>query len=334
MSHHSPAPVAVLHSCIAPTSLLAAIVPAYPLASPLDCRLLLRGVNDTYLLQTTTARYIVRVYHAHRRTLSAILFELDALLYLDRQHISVSIPLARQDGQFVSTLHAPEGLRYVVLFTYAAGTPLNRHAVTDSFAYGKAVAMLHAATEDFTSMHQREPLDLTTLLDHSLQLLSPLTAWYPLDWDYLQAIAARLHTHIQVYAAQDLEWGWCHGDSHLLNTHCDTNGTLTFFDFDCCAMGWRVYDLATVRWSEGFYEMDPDDRLWEAFLAGYREQRPLTPTTLAAIPAFVAVREIWHLALEASLRPLSGFQGFERVIQRTVRLLHLWEARYFPHERA
>lgn len=89
---------------------------------------------------------------------------------------------------------------------------------------------------------------------------------------------------------------------------------------------WRAYDLAIVRWSEGFYQMDPEDALWHAFLKGYGECRELSQNDLASITTFVALREIWHTALFAWLQPSSGAQGFERILQRTLRLLRAWEA--------
>jgi Ser/Thr protein kinase RdoA (MazF antagonist) len=58
--------------------------------------------------------------------------------------------------------------------------------------------------------------------------------------------------------------------------------------------------------------MDPDDTLWQAFLKGYQEQRHITEIDMASIPTFVAVREIWHMALIARLQPNSGIQDFDK----------------------
>ncbi|GHO49689.1 hypothetical protein [Ktedonospora formicarum] len=71
--------------------------------------------------------------------------------------------------------------------------------------------------------------------------------------------------------------------------------------------------------------MDPDDILWNAFLQGYMEQQPLSKTDVASIPMFVMLREIWHTALLAWLQPSSGVQGFDKLLQRTLRLLRAWE---------
>lgn len=232
---------------------------------------------------------------------------------------------SQRDGGFVSTLQAPEGPRQVVLFTYAPGVELDRHAARDSYLHGRVIGAMHNAASGFTSARQRAPLDLSLLVDQSLQTIQPLYTGPASDWAYLMDLVERLRARIQQFAAQGLDWGACHGDSHMLNEHMDEDGTITLFDFDCCAPGWRAYDLAVVRWCEGFYNMDPGDTLWQSFLKGYAEVRPLAEVDLASIPAFVALREIWHTALLASLQPSSGARGFERMMQRTLRLLREWE---------
>jgi len=322
-------PFPVVHSILAPTALLTEFLPYYALAEPVSCVFLTQGVNDTYLVQADTEKYILRVYTAGWRSLSAILYEIDVLLHLERNGVQVSTPIARRDGNYVSVLQAPEGNRQVVLFTYAQGRALNRHDAVDSYQHGKALAAIHNATTPFTSTHARASLDLSYLLNQSLRAIEPLLAYTSADWSYLQELVERLRSQIEHFALQSLDWGLCHGDCHMLNDHINDTSVITFFDFDCCATGWRAYDLAIMRWSEGFYHMDPDDNLWHAFLKGYREQRQITEADLASIPTFVAVREIWHTALIARLQPGSGIQGFDGLMQRTVRLLQEWETNQF-----
>ena len=335
VSHFSPntasftTPFPTVHSILAPTALTAEILPHYDLENPVNCIFLARGVNDTYLVQAGTEKYILRIYTVGQRSLSDILYEIDILLHLERNGVSVSTPVAQGDGNYINVLQAPEGPRQVVLFTYAQGKALNRHAATDSYHHGRAVATIHNATTSFTSTHTRTALDLPYLLDQSMQNIASLLAYTSADWSYLQGFAERLHSQIAHFSAQGLDWGVCHGDCHMLNDHINNDEMITFFDFDFCGMGWRAYDLAIVRWSEGFYNMDPEDVLWQAFLKGYKEQRHIAERDLVSIPAFVAVREIWHTALIASMQLSSGMQDFDRLMQRTVRLLGEWEKSQF-----
>jgi Ser/Thr protein kinase RdoA (MazF antagonist) len=330
-SHFSPdnVPFPTVHSILSPAALLAEILARYDLAHPVNCIFLTRGVNDTYLVQTGTEKYILRVYTADWRSLSDILYEIDVLLHLESNGIPVSAPVAQRDGNYINVLQAPEGLRQVVLFTYAQGRTLDRHDATDTYHHGKAVATIHNMTASFTSTHVRAALDLPYLLDQSMQHIESLLTYTTADWSYLQGIAERLRSQIEHFAVQGLDWGVCHGDCHMLNDHINSDSIITFFDFDFCGTGWRAYDLAIVRWSEGFYKMDPNDELWQAFLKGYREQRSIAGIDLASIPTFVALREIWHMSLIASMQGSTGIQDFDRFMQRTVGMLQEWEASQF-----
>lgn len=315
----------VIHSILSTEALCAEILTQYDLGDQAECQFLVRGVNDTYLVQSSHGQYILRVYRSGWRVVSDVLFEIDVLQHLERKGVPVSLPIARRDGGFAQTIQAPEGPRQLVLFSYAPGVPLDRHGATDSYKHGKALAKLHNATDDFASSHVRGALDLSSLIDQSLRVIQPVYCGSSADWSYLQDLAERLRFQVQQFVTQGLDWGVCHGDCHLLNEHISDDQTITFFDFDCCALGWRAYDLAIVRWSEGFYQMDPQDLLWQAFLKGYTECRPLSEIELASIPTFVALREIWHTALVATLQPDMGSQGFDKLLQRTLRLLRAWE---------
>jgi len=57
-------PFPAVHSILAPSALLAEILPRYALENPMSCIFLARGVNDTYLVQAGTEKYILRVYTA------------------------------------------------------------------------------------------------------------------------------------------------------------------------------------------------------------------------------------------------------------------------------
>ena len=67
----------------------------------------------------------------------------------------------------------------------------------------------------------------------------------------------------------ELEWGACHG--------------------------WRAYDIAVFRWGRALNKQG--EKLWEAFLEGYMQYRAIQPMDLAAVPLFVAMRQIWLLGM-------------------------------------
>jgi Ser/Thr protein kinase RdoA (MazF antagonist) len=213
-------------------------------------------------------------------------------VHLDRKGVPVAAPIARKDGTFWRELNAPEGPRHVVLFRYATGQELSQDR-DQNYLYGRAVAEVHALTDDFASQHRRFHLDLQHLLDQPLVAIEPFLVHRPDDWSYLQRIAELLRERITSLPLDRLDHGFCHGDFHGGNAHIDDRETITFFDFDCGGPGWRAYDIAVFRWGPWGRE----SAAWEAFLKGYTERRPLSDLNLAAVPLFVAARHIWLLGL-------------------------------------
>jgi Ser/Thr protein kinase RdoA (MazF antagonist) len=282
----------VTHSILSTVALLASVLPNYMISTPIDCKLLGCGLNDTYLVKTVDEQVILRAYRATWRSAADIGYELDVLQYLDRANVPVAAPIPRKDGNLIYELHAPEGTRRVALFRYAPGHELTQDQ-EQSYLYGQAVANIHAATDGFTSVHQRARIDLAHLIDQPLAAIRPFLAHRPKDWAYLQQIAGNVRERIAGMPLERMDSGFCHGDPHGGNAHIDAQKQITFFDFDCGGPGWRAYDIAVFRWGA----WGRQSAIWQSFLEGYTERRPLSDLDLAAVPWFVAARHIWLLGL-------------------------------------
>jgi Ser/Thr protein kinase RdoA (MazF antagonist) len=294
---------------------------------PLECRFLNLGVNDTYLVKTATGKYILRAYRAGWRTDSEIRYELEVLLHLKRQNVSVSAPVSRKDGEILQTISAPEGPRTIVLFTYAPGKEPAYKAdeASESYQYGRSVAQIHAETDGFRSHHQRFHLDLAHLLDAPLRSIQPLLAHRPDDWKYLLALSEKLRQDITCIPLSDLDSGFCHGDFHGWNAHIDPDGALTFFDFDCCGYGWRAYDIAVFRW--GARTREKEKERWLHFLQGYRDVRPIREADIQATPHFVAIRQFWLLGLHTSNAEDWGYGWMDdQYFDQAIKFFRDWEA--------
>lgn len=319
----------VTHSILSIHALLADVLPNYDIPSPTACMLLQAGLNDTFLVQTHGPSYILRAYRTAWRSLAAIHYEVDVLLHLARAGIPISVPIARKDGTIVGRVMAPEGVRYLVLFTYAPGKEIAYAAeeATDAYLYGKGAAKLHAATDTFHTSHQRFTLDLEHLLAQPLQSIRPLLAHRRTDWEYLVTLAEKLRLHVHALPLESLEAGFCHGDLHGGNAHRDQAQTLTFFDFDACGMGWRAYDIAVFRWSARL--RGKEQERWEAFLRGYTEERPLHTLDIQAVPYFVAIRHFWLLGIHTSNGQDWGFAWMnDHYFDQAVTFLRAWEAEF------
>src|SRR5215831_10072249 len=109
----------VTSSVLSAEALRQEVTRAYFIGEVEDCRLIRRGLSDSYLVRTAETPYVLRIYRPSWRTVSEILYEMDMLCYLSQHGASVAQPLKRKDGLFIRGLNAPEGIRQMALFTYA-----------------------------------------------------------------------------------------------------------------------------------------------------------------------------------------------------------------------
>ena len=293
MTHILP----VTHSILEATALVAAVWPDYALPEPLTCSFLSFGLNDHYMITTAHGDFVLRVYHHGWRTDEDIAYEIAAITHLHQRGAPVCAPLVRRDGRYAGSIVALEGPRTVVLFPYAVGHEPDETKEDDFRAYGRALAMIHRHSDDFTSSSKRFSLDLAHLLDQPLAHIQPFLHHRPADMAFIQTVAREVRAGL-AQQIDGLEWGFCHGDFHGGNAHVDGAGEAWVFDFDCCGPGCRAYDLAVCRWGNG-----KSDTAWTAFCRGYEEIRPISETFRQSIPWFIVARQLWLIGLHAAFFP-------------------------------
>jgi len=159
--------------------------------------------------------------------------------------------------------------------------------------YGQAVAQLHNLSDDFVTDHHRPRLEVEYLLNTSLDIVRTFLVKESDDLEYLNKVAKVLSQNIAGVSVENLDIGFCHGDCHGGNVH-KNNGILTHYDFDCCGLGLRVFDLATFKW--GLVGNKGSEKLWDAFITAYRGSREVSETDSNLIDTFVAIRHIWWIA--------------------------------------
>jgi Ser/Thr protein kinase RdoA (MazF antagonist) len=324
----------VTRSILSATALGEAVVAGYALATPTECLFFRMGLNDTYLVKTKAKTYVLRIYRKGWRSLHEIQYELEALLHVQKAGIAVSVPVRRQDGTFVGTITAPEGVRYMVLFTHAPGREPTYDSKDDTVAYlyGKVAAQIHTATETFQTPHQRFGLDCEHLIEIPLRSIQPMLAHRPEDWEYVQTFTETLRRQVMQLPLSNLERGFCHGDLHWGNAQIqDDTNTLTLFDFDCCGVGWRAYDLAVFRWGARLRKKEQEQ--WPAFLRGYRDERDIHETEIQAIPYFVALRHVWLLGLHTGNQQDFGMGWMDDAyFDGAITFLREWEKEYLGEQ--
>ncbi|GIN73003.1 hypothetical protein J14TS2_34780 [Bacillus sp. J14TS2] len=286
----------------------------YEIHKPVSFQYFLRGMNDTYVLITEHSKYIFRIYRADRRNISEVLFELDLLNYLSEVGVSVSIPIRKKDGSFINQFLVSEGVKYGVMFSFALGNERPIHAVEDSHLFGESVAQMHNAANGFNSEHVRGNLDFEHLIDKPLKTIKLHMDHRQEDYHFLYNLAMRLKEQLSSFV-EELDWGICHGDLHgNTNVAFTEDGKLTHYDFDICGYGWRAYDIAEFRLAREIHSggnKEEIEKLWEAFLTGYKKIRNIGENDLKAVPIFVALRQLWLFGLCFSDSEFDGVADFD-----------------------
>ena len=291
-------------SILSPEALIKDVLPGFGVGSVAECLFYSGGFNHTYRVKTVDgSSYYLRAYRIRWRTLADVQVELDVLNHLKNKGFPAARPLAYKDGHYFCTVAAPEGRRFLALFTEAPGVEISytQDAVGNAQRYGRAVAVMHNALDDFTSPHMRFHLDLAHFIDQPLHNIQPFLSHRPADWDFLQHFAETLRQRILTIPAEILEQGFCHGDLQGYHANITPDGTLTFFDFDCGGFGYRAYDLAVFLWCCRLE--DAVSVRWTPFLESYRENRSIHARDVQAVPLFVCARYLWHMGVHTQNSP-------------------------------
>jgi len=234
------------------------------------CMLIRRGFNDTYMFATENNRFIFRVYLNHKyfvKSDTAYKFETDLLEHLHNNGVPVCNAIRSKQNSLLVHTETEFGVRACAVFNYADGMAISRGAITLTQAYNygkiKEAAEVENPNQEIQelSKHGQMILDKLQPLDHYADVMEKLGK----DGDRFGIIHADLHTN-------NLHF---HGES------------LTVFDFDHCAYGWRAYDLAAA------YDIPKAHR--ESVYKGYESVRVLDEDERESIRHFANLRNLWDI---------------------------------------
>ena len=283
------------YSTISPKELMDKVIPDYCIESPLECLFWERGANDTYKVRCADADYFLRIYRSGAFPQEANEFEAEALSYLHQQGFPIAYPIARKSGGFLTEIAAPEGPRFVLVTSLAEGAIPDYDSLDNCCLVGKSAAKMHQASSGFESSHKRSNLDLQWLLEDSLVVIQDHMAHRPDALTFINKIAQDARTMVRAVPEESLDIGICHGDLHGGNLHMH-EGKVTHFDFEECAFGYRVYDLATFKWGVCLSLDGSHDKRWTAFIEGYESVRSMSKEDFSLVDTFVIIRELAETA--------------------------------------
>ncbi|MEU5159942.1 phosphotransferase [Streptomyces sp. NPDC020875] len=234
---------------------------------------------ETYL------RFVPERYSAYER------FETVARLMrtLRERGLAIVPVLPSVDGRLVERVETPLGAMRAMCIGEAPGdeVELEELTVARARAWGGLLARTHEAAAD-----------LTDGLDRPLDGIAAVADLYPDDAE-LGAAVAKVAARLTELPRDPAAYGVVHGDFELDNLAWDGD-TPVAFDFDEAALSWYAADVAhAIRDLTDHGRPCPAHaESLTAFLAGYREVRPLPcaePAELLLLAGANAARSLIEL---------------------------------------
>ncbi len=268
----------------------------YNLGKVDNCLYYQLGLHDNYLVNSGQTKYILRIYRNNWRSGNDIRFELALLDYLAEKKAPVATALRTRQEELCFSIPSPEGERFAALFHYADGfTPEGELSTAVAFKLGTTVAEVHGLADGFQNPYPKQALDLSYLLDDSIQAIAPF-----LDANataYLNALQQKIENEIPSLNNQAPVYGICLGDVNSSNFHINANKDITLFDFDQCGYGFRAFEIG--KFNSSVHTASAKQAITKAFLKGYQDKRTLSADELKAIPYFEIAAVIWVMAIHA-----------------------------------
>jgi len=290
-------------------ALLSEVLTDYRIPEPVSCRFLSRGDSDIYRVRAGEENFYLKIYRPPK-SLESTEAEARFVWVLSESGIPVVKPVHRRDNHFAYQTSAPEGIRAMLLYEEAPPPlPLDLDEELSS-AIGEIVALVHNVSDAFETSFGFPEIDINTSLRENVFY----TSRFLLDPEktYLQDVSIHLGNFIQKQARSSAEFGLCHADLVLSNIRLTHEGTITLFDFGNVMKTWRAFELAIVFWSVATPTENPQDKLWKAFLQGYKSNRPLPETLSEILPAMLVLRQMGFLGGNCATLPLRlGTEPFE-----------------------
>jgi len=301
----------------------------------MHCRLLVRNVSDTYILEGNSGKFVFKIYRDNYRRLGQIRAEVELLNALHAGGARVAYPIADMQGSYIQSFQAAEGIRNGVLFYFAPGKVILLPDERQLTIIGREIANMHNVTGNIQLQEDRPVYDAYTTLRRPLELTRKRFEELPEEYAYLRELAERTERKLNSLPVHDLGYGYCHYDLIAKNFHFDNEDRITFFDFDWCGKGWLVNDLMTfymtyfLQINMGRVTREEADKAFALAIEGYRERRPISATEIEVIP-YAGVM-FWIFALgfyEENFDDFSNTFLSTRFLKERTTLIRKWEESY------
>lgn len=253
------------------------------------CRLLIRNVSDTYVIENATEKYIFKIYRDAHRKLEEIKGEVELLKILFEKGAKVSSPIPDKDGEVLQVFNAAEGTRYGVLFSWAQGGVVYAMNDRQLETVGREMAIIHNITSSIELSHYRKEYSVNTMIIDAIKIIEPAFTGLEEEFAYLKDTAVDVISRYNQFSS-DFSFGYCHYDFLPKNFHFTESGDITFFDFDFAGKGLLANDITSffihyfMEVTSGKITEQQGRDAFKTFVAAYRKVRSLSNEEINAIP--------------------------------------------------
>lgn len=288
----------VTNSTLSATHLRSFLQEYYNFSGSITCSLLKTGINDTYLITAENTKYIFRIYSLNWRTETEILEEIRLLNLLRENHLPVSYPIADGKDNYIQHLNAPEGNRFGVLFSFAAGEKQLNYPAELHYKIGEIMARIH----DVTLGLQLERVTYTSkvLLRDPFEHLKKFLPKGTEEMGFMLSAQKYLLGEFAKVDTDQVRTGAVHLDIWFDNLSIDNGEDVTLFDFDFCGNGWLCFDVAYYILQLNSTEKDEAEckLKTESFLNGYNSVIQLSDEELRIIPMLGVSLYFFYLGIQ------------------------------------
>lgn len=289
----------VTHSILSAKHIAGFLEEIYSLNKGATCSLIKSGINDTYLITTSDNKFVFRIYSFNWRRETEILEEIRLLNDLNQHGLPVSYPVPDKNGRYIQTLNAPEGNRFGVLFSYAAGEKLHIASEENHFRIGQLMARFHTIT-----VNQRlNRIDYTpeVMLIEPIRQIAHFLPIESEEMQFMQITQKYLLREFQNADTSQIRQGAVHMDIWFDNLNITDTQEITLFDFDFCGNGWIATDIAyyilQLHNVEKYEPTDYQPKV-DSFLKGYESITPITTEEKRLLPILGVSMYFFYLGVQ------------------------------------
>ena len=248
--------------------------------------------NTVYQIEQNSLKFIFKVYECDFLSLEEIKGEVELLNILRNNGIPVSYPIEDKKGRYVQKILIDEGEVYGVLFSFARGKDVPILSDQQLTTAGSELAKIHNITNRLTLKHERAAYDLIEKLRESIINLKPAFHEFEEDYLFFKNACENVLFKLDELDLSLFNYGYIHFDFLPRNLYFETDGSITFFDFEMSGKGYLILDLVCFYsyyfniYQLGIIDLEYMSHSLDMFINAYLTTAGLIDEEINAIPLF------------------------------------------------